>query len=363
MPELFLISGDDDFALKARARALAAELCGGAPEGTEALEVVDGTGEGTKLEPPVGNFLDALRTPPFLTEHKVLWLRHCRFLTELADAAQEKKKTPLKECADFLLQAFPAGLTVLIDGPGVDLRKTYWKNLKARGAVLEVLNAPKSSDKNFAGDRRMSITDWARSSGKKIDADAAAWLTEIIGGDSGTLMNELEKIACYTGDAPQITLADCRAVCSGTPEAITWAFTGALTERNAPEALRLLGLLLEQGEAELRIFAALSGEFQRMIQVRLSMAELGLSRVSPRTFDEIPADAKERFPENVLLGIHPYRAFKMCEGAGRWSEPSLAEALNKILAANRALVSGGGDSRWVMEQLVFDLAGGSSQRR
>ena len=355
MPELFLISGDDDFAVKTRARKLAAELGGGAPETSETLEIV----EGSEVRPEVaaGAFLDALRTPPFLTDFKVVWLRHCAFLGELCEAAGSKKRNALSEAADFLNHPFPPGLSVLIDGPGLDQRRSYVKQLKARGAMIEVFNALKSNDRNFAGERRTSIQEWSRGVGKKIDPAAVAWLTEVLGGDSGALHQELEKVAAYAGESERITVEDCRAICSRTPEAVSWGFTSALVEGNAREALKLLDQLLAQGDDELRVLAAVSGEFQRLLQVRLALSELGITRVSPRTFDALPPATREQHPDNLLLSLHPYRAFKMCEGAARFDERTLARALREILRANRLLVSGGGEPRLILEQLIFRLTG------
>ena len=46
---------------------------------------------------------------------------------------------------------------------------------------------------------------------------------------------------------------------------------------------------------------ALSGEFQKLIQTRLAMKQLKLTRVTPRTFDSLPESLKKEFPDNPLL--------------------------------------------------------------
>lgn len=356
MPTLHIVSGDDEFAVKSRARTLAAELCGDAPDADERLEIVEGSSDaGRKADQILSEFLDAIRTPPFLTETKVVRLKQFAFLAEWIDAAADKKESLYRSAAEQLLKPLPEGISAVIDGPGLDQRKSFVKKLRETGAAIEVFNSLKSNDKNFAQDRRTAIQAWSRRNGRAVAPDAAAWLAEVLGGDSGSLSNELDKLAAYAGDGATITLADCRAICSRTPEAVAWNFTGALVERNTRGALELLDTLLEQGDDPLRVMAMIANEYQRMIQVRLAMAELGITRPSPGAFDGLPSDAKTRFPKNPLVGIHPFRAFKLCESAARFADAELARALKLILEANRSLVSGGGESRLVLERLIFSL--------
>ena len=157
------------------------------------------------------------------------------------------------------------------------------------------------------------------------------------------------------GENPRISLEDCQAVCCRTPETVSWEFTGAILSGNTELALKLLGLLLQEKDSEMRMMATLSGEFQKLIQTRLAMKELGITRVNPRTFDSLGDDIKQRFPENALLKLHPFRAFKVCENASAFPDEVLAGNLELIRNAARGLVSGGGEKRMILEQLVIKL--------
>ena len=313
MGRLVIISGDDDFAVKERARAVAGELAGGEFEENPAVEIIAGDGEELKPDAVVARFLDALRTPPFLCDSKLVWLRHFRDL-ELFSA--KEPDDGVAGVLEILSNPLPPELSVLIDGGGLDQRKSFAKAMKSAGAGLEVLNAVKATDRRFADERRGSLRDICSELGKSLDPAAAQFLTETIGGDSGLLRNELEKLCSYVGEAAVITLADCRAVCSRTPE---------------------------------------TGEFQKLIQTRLAMKQLTLTRVSPRTVDSLPESLKKEFPDNPLLKLHPYRAFKTCEGASGFSDGELARDLEAVRNASRALVSGGGEPRIILEQLVLRL--------
>ena len=355
MGRLCVVSGDDDFAIKAKARELAWELCGGDPETDPALEVIPGTGDELKFSEIADRMLAALRTPPFLSDHQVIWLRNFAFFDELSSALEAKSAAG--EVARLLCSSLPPEQSILINGTGLDGRKSFSKKIKTAGAELFLLSAPRNTDRNFAENRRHRLQEACREAGKAIAPQAMQYLEEIVGGNSGTMAQELEKLFCYVGEAPEITLADCRAVCSRTPEAVSWAFTGALMERNVRNALEVLDTLMRQGDAELRVLASVASEFQQLLQTREAMRELGITRVNPRTFDQLPGEVRDKFPENHLLKLHPFRAYKMCERAMSFGDAELAGILKSVLEANRALVSGGGEPRMILEQLIFQIAG------
>jgi DNA polymerase-3 subunit delta len=353
MGKLYIISGDDDIARKRRAREIVCEItqCD-EPENDPSLEVISGDAE-ESMDSILLRFLDALRTPPFLSDSKKLWLRH---ISDLDMFSSENASKTVLAVAEELIQELPDELTVIIDGPNLDLRKSFAKKIKAAGAVIENKVTAKPNDKNFADSRRQEIYNWSQKCGKRIDADAVQFLSEVVGSSSGALANELEKLDCYTGNRPTVTLADCKLVVSRTPEAISWEFTSALTSRDQTSALQLLNMLLAQQEPGIKLLAIVSGEFQKIMQTRVAIDDLNIkTRVNPRTFDNIPDDIRAANPGNPLLKMHPYRAFKVCEAAEKFTDRELAEKLSLIRDASRALVSGAGDTRIILEQLVLRL--------
>lgn len=353
MGKLYIISGDDDIARKRRSREIVCEVtqCD-EPENDPALEIISGDAE-ESTDIILSRFLDALRTPPFLADSKKLWLRH---FPDLDMFSSERASKTVAAVAEELALVLPDELTVIIDGPNLDLRKSFAKKLKSAGAVIENKVTAKPNDKNFADTRRQEIFQWSQKCGKRIDADAVQFLSEVVGSSSGTLFNELEKLDCYTGNRPTVTLADCKLVVSRTPEAIAWEFTSAITSRNRIASLELLNTLLAQQEPGIKLMATISGEFQKIMQTRLAIDELKIKgRFFARTFDNIPDDVRSSNPDNFLLKMHPYRAFKVCEAAEKFSEEELAEKLTYIRDAYKAIVTGAGNVRIILEQLVLRL--------
>ncbi len=355
MGNLYIISGDDDFARKQRARetAMMATNCE-EPENSDATEIVQADLPDLKPDMIAERFLDALQTPPFLAPEKFVWLRHH---PDLDLWCAERQSATLKGLVEFLQSPLPSELTVLIDGPGVDKRKVLWKNLIKSGAKIDILSAAKSTDKNFAENRRTILNNFAKSTGKRLSSEAVNYLTEVIGGDSGILTNELEKLASYTGNAPEITLADCRAIVSRTPEAISWEYTEAIQNGQKNAALNALALLTSQNEQglELRLIYLLANAYQKSLNSRLAMQELGIRHPSPGAFENLSPEIREKYSDNPLVKMHPFRAYKVCEAAAKLDGASLAAKLTLIRDANRALVSGGGDAKIILEQLTLNL--------
>lgn len=355
MGKLFLISGDDDFARKQHARQLAMMYTGcDDVENSDAMEIIQGDLPELKLDAIADNFLEALRTPPFLSPQKVVWMRHH---PDLDSWTNESAPAVVKDLTAFLGETLPEELTVIIDGPGIDKRKTLWKNLAKSGASLELFSITRSTDRNFAETRRNLLSNFAKTTGKRINSDAMQYLTEVISGDSGILANELEKLACYTGNAAEITIADCRAIVSRTPEAVIWEYTEAIQNGRKEAALHSLALLAKQNEQgfELKLIALLSNAFQKSLNCRMAMQELGIRRPSPGAFENISPELKAKYPDNMLIKLHPYRAFKMCEAAAKLDGASLSRKLTMIRNTSRALVSGGGNPRILLEQLTVNL--------
>ena len=113
MGKLYIVSGDDDIGRKRRARELVCEILScDEPESDPSLEVISGDAD-ESLDQIALRFLDALRTPPFLADQKVLWLRHFPDLEKISADSSSKLFAAI---AEELTQTLPEELTVIIDG-------------------------------------------------------------------------------------------------------------------------------------------------------------------------------------------------------------------------------------------------------
>lgn len=372
MSKLYLISGDDNFAIKLRSREIITSLCGDDADNNPDLEIIQGDSDVLKAEDILTNLLASLHTPPFFSPDKKIWLRHfIHFEKALAVNAKDVVKKRMTELIDFIKAGIPDDIILIIDGTGIDQRKAFFKSCKAAtGSDIQIFKKTVFGDRNFAENQRQLINEVCNKAGKQIDQAAVYYLSETISGDSGRLQTELEKVFCYAAESNRITVEDCKAICSCTPEAMSWDFANALVDRNMAAALRLVNTLVKQltaergGNLELSILSQATRSFQEMIKTKNAMAEINApARVGKSYFSAIPQSMKEKFPNNMLLKIHPFRAYKICESAGRFNDQQLAQALRDILDANRKLVSGGGKARIVLEQLTTNITGKNAKQR
>ena len=348
MGNVYIISGSDDFSRKKRARELALQLGGNDPD-DPGIEIITSDSDTVKPDQLAAPFVESVQTPPFLSPRKLVWLKN------LPDMELLTKAGAGEMILNTLLAPLPEDVDIIVDGPGLDMRKSYAKQLKSAGLQIEIFSSPQSGDKNYAESRRQTIENLLAPTGKKMDNLAMQYLLETVGGSSANLANEVEKLLLYTENAPLITLADCETITSRTPEAVGWEFTSAVTEGNASRALKLLDLLFVKDSDIIPLLASLSNEYQRYSKLIPAMRELGVTHATPRSFDNLPADVKSRYPDNPLLKCHPFRAYKMCEAAQKLGGHKIAEKLAAIRDASCAAVSGSGNARILIEQLILKL--------
>lgn len=367
MGKIVLITGNDEFAVKTKAKAIVVEMCGDPPEDNPDLEVVQGDSEERKVEEILGMFLDSLRTPPFFSPRKVLWLKHFQYFDQIKSSS---KNQLVKARADDITQEIKDGLpdevTVVIDGPDLDRRGALHKACKAAGEV-HLIQKPDSNAKDFSQVQSARIREICAAGGKRLEPRAERFLVETLAGDSGRMRNELEKLICHVGDADAVTLADCERVCGGTPEAMSWAFADALCEKNTSKALNAVNALVEQMRSqrgdyglELSLLSSAVGRFQQMLELRAAAANLKLDpRMSYSHFknalDGVPDEDERR--SGILFSFHPYRAYRLLQDSAKFTDGDFVRVINELLRTNRRLVSGGGNPRIALERLILSILG------
>ena len=374
MGAFYLISGNEDFSVKERANELVRALCGDPPEDNPALEVVRGDGEGDKAPQVLDRVLESLEAPPFLSSEKIVWLKHFMLFDEaFSEATSKKKPSRIDRLAAFLQAGMPPDLTLVVDGPGLDRRKSFYKiaaaACEASGGKLMWHDKADPKARGFAKMQIRRIQSLASERGKRMDDAAAAFLAETIGTDEARLSSEVDKLIAYAGDAPCVTLADCRAVASRATETLAWEYASALVERNVRKALELIPHIMESLEQskgasrpEIAIVYAAANEFKRIASVKCEAERIGIpAHASADYFYGIAernkqSDAPSKSP---LFSMHPYRAFKTWESASRFSPVELARAFRALTAVNRAIVGSGSDARIALELLAVKIAGGA----
>jgi len=257
---VILVCGDDEFAVKQRARVIYRIWCdelGGMDH-----EIIDAAAanSGDSLK-ALARLREAMQTIPFFGGGKTIWLSDCNFLSDdriLAAAAVTETLAEIsQELKDFTWQ----NVRLLISAGKVDKRKVFYKTLEKIGAV-ETFAGLSADDRDWAQQAEGLAEREIRVRRKIISDEALAELVARVGPNSRLLTNEIEKLSLSIGDRAEIEVADVRDVCIQNKTARAFALGDALGDRNLALLLRRLdeelwGMQFDKDKSEIGLLYGL----------------------------------------------------------------------------------------------------------
>src|SRR5882762_2041283 len=171
---LLLVHGDDEFAVKQRARQIfqqwSTEIGGMDHEIIDAQ--VSNSGEALKA---LARLREALQTLPFFGSGKAVWLQNCNFLGDERAASSQAVTEALGDLAQELKAFEWQNVRLLVSAGKVDKRKLFYKTLEKAGTV-ETFAAWSLDDKNWAAEAESTAVRQLRSLKKEISDEALAEL-------------------------------------------------------------------------------------------------------------------------------------------------------------------------------------------
>jgi len=360
---LALICGDDDFAVKQRAREIfqkwSAELGGMDHEILEAT--VGNSGDALKI---IGRLREALQTLPFFGSGKVVWLRDCNFLGDERAASTAAVTETLAELAEELKSFAWQNIRLLISAGKVDKRKAFFKTLDKLGTV-ENFTAWSVDDKDWVDRAETAARQAFRARAKDISEEALGELVNRVGPHARQLESEIEKLSLYVGSQPRIEFADVAAICSRNKTARAFALGDALGDRDLPRLLRRLDeelweMKFDKARSEIGLLYGLISKVRAMLLLKEMLSEgwikpdadynrfkTQLERVPA---DQVPADKKFN-----PLALNPYILYKALPQAKKYSRSELIRAMDLLLKCNLRLVSSGLDESLVLQQTLVQI--------
>lgn len=367
-----LICGEDDFAVKQRARELyqkwAAELGGEDHETIEAT--VANSGDALKA---IAKLREALQTLPFFGGGKAIWLRDCNFLGDERTASSGDVAETLAELAQELKDFQWQNVRLLVSAGKVDKRKTFYKTLEKIGRV-EAFDGWSVNDKDWAGQAELMAAKLIQARGKKIGDDALAELVARIGPQPRQLANEVEKLCLYVGERPEITKADVDAICIKNKLARAFALGDALGNRNLPALLKCLDeelweieAKIDKDKSEIGLLYGLIGKVRALLMLKEMMREGWIKATSDYNsfksqLERVPAAKLPADKKYNPLSLNPYVLFKALGQVKNYSESELVRAMDLLLQANQRLVSSALDERIVLQQTLVLIVGAPAAR-
>lgn len=360
---VFLVYGDDDYAVKQRARQLfqqwSQELGGMDHEIIDAH--VSNSGDALKA---LGKLREGMQTLPFFGGGKVVWLQSCNFLGSDRTSQAAAVTQTVGEIAQELKEFQWGSVRLLISATEVDKRRTFYKTIEKLGNIESHL-AWSLDDKDWAGQAEMATRKELRARKKEIGEEALAELVQAVGPHRQQLANEIEKLCLYVGDRPAITSVDIATIVSRNKQARAFALAEALGDRNLPRVLRTLDeelweMKFDKDKSEIGLLYGIISKVRAMVLMKEVMREgwLKAEREYFRfktQFENLPTDklpADKKFNPRAL---HPFVAHKALLQCVNYSSAELVRAMGLLLECNRKLVSSSLDEALILQQVLVEI--------
>ena len=318
-PSVLILHGNDEFAIAAAIDKLCAGL--GDPA-TADMNIA-------RFDGRLGLDFEALNTAvnaaPFLAPRRVMVLVHP--IAAFPSAPARKK------FIDLLEKAQPTTLLILVEYD--ELKRDHWllKWASQAGgrAGVHVYNMP----------RRWEMPRWveaeAKKQGGKIEPDAAARLSEMVGEDTRIAAQELTKLLTYVNFERPIRLLDVEKVSLVSAQASVFELVDALGQNDGKKAQRVLHQLLEDEEA-FELWGMVIRQFRLLLQAR-------------EMLDERASAAEVQ----KALGLHEYVAQKVYNQAGRFSMTALESIYHKLLEIDEAAKTSQVPLDLALDTLIVEL--------
>jgi DNA polymerase-3 subunit delta len=259
---------------------------------------------------------------------------------------------------------------LVISAGKVDRRKTFYKTLDKIGSVEQLSNWSADS-KNWQAEAEKLAIQHLRARQFRITEEALADLVNQVGPNRPQLLQELEKLALYTGDSQEIGLAEVEAVVVRNKQAQAFALGDALGDRDLPRLLRTLdeelwGLQFDRRKSEIGLLYGLISKVRMMIFLKDLERE---KRIQPvRDYGRFKAQL-ERIPPELLpedrrfnpLAINPYPLFRAAQQIRNYSMEELVQAMDLLLECNQRLIFSNLEGGLVLQQTLVQILRGQAE--
>ncbi|MBJ7259858.1 MAG: DNA polymerase III subunit delta [Chthoniobacterales bacterium] len=359
---IHLVAGNDEMAVKSRAKELAAELAP-AEGGEFSLETLDAHADNAEHAASIiREAILSLSMSGFLSSEKLVWLKSANFLSDTQLGGSKSVLEALEELQKVLEGGIPEGTRFLFSAISPDKRRTFYKYL-TKLAATDIMDKPGGGPR-FDEDEaaRQAATGAARERKLKFQTDALERFAAYVGSDTRQVLNELDKIDTYLGDERrEIREEDIALLVPETRRGIIFELGNCLARRNLQSASNCLQKLLAQGEEPVGLlYAAIMPTIQRMTAAAVLIEEYGL-RVPPSypafqsALEQLPEEAKEILPRKKDGTLNAYGFYLSAQEAKRFKARELADATIACAEATTAIMSTGSDPALILQQLLVRI--------
>lgn len=235
-----------------------------------------------------GAIVDAARTPPFLTDRRII----------VARDVTNHSTDALSAIIDYLADPSPTTSLVLVAAIDSDGRPKGPAALT--NAVKKVGHVIDASVPGGRG-RGMWLQDHLKRAPVKLDGAAAALVDRHLGEDLGRLTNLLEALAAAYGHGAKVGVGDVEPFLGEAGGVPPWELTDAVDAGDIPRALTAVHRMMRAGERHpLQVMATLHGHFANML--RLDGSGAGDEAEAAALLRTKPFPAKKALTQGRRLG-------------------------------------------------------------
>lgn len=264
---LRLIIGDDPILIGEAVTAAVAELVGDGDRSLMLETLTEADYRNDEGDYESAKVLDAARTPPFLTERRVVVGRH------LSRFSRKDDYTPIVE---LLAEPLVTTDLVLVWEKGVEpkvdrmpaLPKALKEAAEVAGALVQQTAAPRGK---AAGDW---LRDQLGASSMQFERGAIAAIEDLLGEDRSRVIGLVRTLEGALGADATVTADDVATFGGDAGSTVPWALDDAIDKGDVPAALQLLPRLIpyagsptDRNGAAFRLMAVLHKRYSNMLRL------------------------------------------------------------------------------------------------
>ena len=201
-----------------------------------------------------GMIVDAARTPPFLTDRRIV----------VARDVTNHSTDALAAIIDYLADPSPTTSLVLVAAIGDGGPKGPKALTDAVKKVGHVVDASVPGGKG----RSIWLSEHLKAAPVKLDGAAAKLVDEHLGEDLGRLTNLLTALAAAYGHGSRVGVDEVEPFLGEAGSVPPWELTDAIDRGDIPRALGALHRIMRAGDRHpLQIMATLHGHFANMLRL------------------------------------------------------------------------------------------------
>jgi len=210
---------------------------------------------------PTHDIILAAETLPFFANRRLIVVKDSRLFAT-------GRKNDSEAIAEYLPKIPKETIIVFVESD-VDRRGKLFKQISKVGAVLDCTSPTPQTLATW-------VTRLAKEKGKTITPSVVQQLLRTVGANMTTISQEMDKLAAYCGENPEITAADIKTICTPTLESRIFDLTKAMGNGRVSDALSMYRNMLMLKESPIMILSMIIRQF-RIILLSKCAKEKGMT--------------------------------------------------------------------------------------